>query len=144
MKKSLVLLLLLLLLSGCAAVSLPKKEVTLGSQKVILEIADTLQTREQGLSGRKKLCSNCGLLFVFPKSDRYVFWMKDMNFPLDLIWLQDGVIKEISAQVPVFNADGEITQLQASEAVNQVIEIKAGLAQAWGLAVGQKIEELAP
>lgn len=145
MKKSLILTLFLILLSGCTtAVSWPKKEVTLGSQKVILEIVDTPQSREQGLSGRKKLCSTCGMLFVFPQSDRYVFWMKEMNFPLDLIWLSDGVIKEISPEVPVFNMAGEITQLQANEAVNQVIEINAGLAQVWGLTVGQKIEELAP
>lgn len=56
--------------------------VTLNVEPVYTEAA-----REHGLSGRKYLAKNSGMLFVFPKEDYYAFWMKDMLFPIDIIWM---------------------------------------------------------
>ncbi len=53
------------------------------------EIADTEGLRTKGLSGRKSLDAQAGLLFVFEKSDRHGFWMKDMNFPIDILWMDE-------------------------------------------------------
>jgi len=52
-------------------------------------IADTEKEMNRGLSGRKKLEKNQGMLFVFEKSGVYPFWMKDMNFPIDIIWIDE-------------------------------------------------------
>lgn len=52
-----------------------------------LDIAQTQESRTRGLSDRRSLCSECGMLFVFPESARHGFWMKDMHFPIDIIWL---------------------------------------------------------
>lgn len=49
-------------------------------------LADTPSKRVQGLSGRKNLAKDTGLLFIFEKPSRDGFWMKDMNFPIDIIW----------------------------------------------------------
>jgi len=55
--------------------------------KVALAQSETQKTK--GLSGVKKLAESKGMLFVFDKMQQNNFWMKDMNFPLDIIWFND-------------------------------------------------------
>lgn len=52
-----------------------------------VEVADTPARQAQGLSGRPTLGEREGLLFVFPQAGVYNFWMKDMLFPIDIIWI---------------------------------------------------------
>ncbi|MCX6751552.1 MAG: DUF192 domain-containing protein, partial [Candidatus Nomurabacteria bacterium] len=47
------------------------------------------EAQEKGLSGRKSLNEDQGMLFVFYKSEIYPFWMKDMNFAIDIIWIDE-------------------------------------------------------
>lgn len=51
------------------------------------EVADTDTTRQQGLSGRDSLQDKEAMLFVFEKADKRCFWMKDMKFSIDIVWL---------------------------------------------------------
>lgn len=62
-------------------------KVVIGGAVFIVDVADTPTTRTQGLSGRPSLGENEGMLFIFPESDKPAFWMKDMNFALDMIWI---------------------------------------------------------
>lgn len=62
----------------------------IGTAKLEIEIADTDAARAQGLSGRAALAANRGLLFIFDRADYHGFWMKEMNFPIDIIWLDDN------------------------------------------------------
>jgi len=55
-----------------------------------VEIAQTEKERQKGLAGRKSLCSQCGMLFVFPKKGYHQFWMKDTLIPLDIIWIDEN------------------------------------------------------
>src|SRR3989344_6562762 len=64
--------------------------LSIGETQLIVEIADTDVTRENGLSDRLTLPENAGMLFIFNTDDYHHFWMKDMNFPLDLIWIDDN------------------------------------------------------
>ena len=50
-------------------------------------LAQSLEDRVLGLSGREKLDENEGLLFIFDSPGIYPFWMKDMNFPIDIVWI---------------------------------------------------------
>ena len=52
-----------------------------------MEVADTTQARAKGLSGRSCIGQNEGMLFVFNQPGFYEFWMKDMKFPIDIIWI---------------------------------------------------------
>ena len=52
-------------------------------------IADTQSSREKGLSGMEKLEENSIMLFLFEKLGKYGFWMRDMKFPIDIIWLNN-------------------------------------------------------
>lgn len=64
---------------------------------VKIEIAKTKEDRIRGLSGKKQLDVDSGMLFIFDKPNIYKFWMKDMNFPIDIIWIdKDFIIKDIT------------------------------------------------
>lgn len=63
--------------------------VKIGEQVVKVELASTVESQEKGLSGREKLGENTGMLFVFKDSGIYSFWMKDMKFAIDIIWINE-------------------------------------------------------
>jgi uncharacterized membrane protein (UPF0127 family) len=56
------------------------------STTIFLELATTTSEQEQGLSYRKSLANNSGMLFIFPDEEEQDMWMKDMHFSLDMIW----------------------------------------------------------
>ena len=59
--------------------------------EIKVEIADTDAERSLGLSGRDSLKTGYGMLFVFDTPGSYGFWMKDMKFSIDIIWIDaDG------------------------------------------------------
>jgi hypothetical protein len=62
-------------------------EVVLGDKTFFMETATTPAEWEQGLSEHAPLTNNTGMIFIFDKADNYGFWMKDMLFPLDIIWV---------------------------------------------------------
>lgn len=55
-----------------------------------VSIADTPQALEKGLSGTAMLAPDTGMLFIFKTPGQYGFWMKDMQYPLDIIWLDSS------------------------------------------------------
>ncbi len=61
-------------------------EATVGQTHILVDYATTSLEWTTGLSGQKSLATNQGLLFVFDHPDYYGIWMKDMNFPIDVIW----------------------------------------------------------
>ncbi len=66
------------------------KILKIGSTTLNIQIADTDSERELGLSYRESLASTTGLLFIFEIPGQYGFWMKDMNFPIDMAWLDEN------------------------------------------------------
>ena len=105
---------------------------------VTAEVADTKASRELGLSGRTKMENNEGMLFVFDQPGRYGFWMKDMNFPLDLIWInQNGVV--VSVERDISPDTYPKTYINTAEA-SYVLEINAGLSETFGLYLGSKVK----
>lgn len=93
MKKKIIFAALLAVLVGMFGSqqrSSVQTTLTIGEMKIAVEIADTETERARGLSGREALAENSGMLFVFDTTDYHNFWMKEMNFPLDIIWLDDN------------------------------------------------------
>jgi uncharacterized membrane protein (UPF0127 family) len=74
---------------GCAPDQ--AKQIQIGGQTFAVEVAASPSERERGLSGRALLKPGTGLWFVFPVPDKYGFWMRDMRFPIDLIWVSPGL-----------------------------------------------------
>lgn len=102
-------------------------------------IADTPMSRTQGLSSIRWIGKQEGLLFLFPKLDHYGFWMKDMRFPLDLIWL----VKESPCRYRVIDKKMHVAPetypelFYPPEPVNAVLELPAGQSELWGLQAGE-------
>jgi uncharacterized membrane protein (UPF0127 family) len=77
-----------------------KSTVTIGNTVINVDVSDTADEREQGLSGKTSLAHDTGMLFVFDTPGKYGFWMKDMNFPLDMVWISEsGSVVSINSDV---------------------------------------------
>lgn len=66
------------------------KVLKVNDQCVTLAVSDTKKERNLGLSTRDDLPDNQGMLFLFDRSGKHGFWMKDMNFSIDIIWLDEN------------------------------------------------------
>jgi uncharacterized membrane protein (UPF0127 family) len=96
-KKILLIIILLIFTVGISFFSkefLTKKSFLILNNfektKIEVILAKTETERTRGLSGSKMLEKNHGMLFIFPNSDRHGFWMKEMNYPIDIIWLDEN------------------------------------------------------
>lgn len=112
-------------------------QLRIHGQTFNLQIASTGKAREQGLSGRRSLVRNAGMLFVFSQPGGKCFWMRGMNFPLDIIWLSgDKKVAHIQANV---SPNTYPHQFCPSQPAQYVIELHAGAARAAGLRLGQTL-----
>ncbi|MBP6060784.1 MAG: DUF192 domain-containing protein [Candidatus Pacebacteria bacterium] len=112
--------------------------VTIGGETIKVELAETPAERAQGLSGRKNLAGDTGLLFIFEKPGHYPFWMKDMNFPIDIIWISRNnqivfIEKTATRESYPKNFGGEVES-------SYVLEVVAGFADKHNLAIGDQVE----
>lgn len=101
-----------------------------------LEIADTDAARTQGLSGRDPLKSDEGMLFQFPQAGVYPFWMKEMKFALDIVWIRDGRVVDVATLPPPKPIDPVPPTHIPTQKADQVLEINAGFANKLGLEPG--------
>jgi uncharacterized protein len=67
------------------------KEVIIRNKSFFVEIARTKIELERGLSLHIPLLNDQGMLFIFPKEELHGFWMKDMTFPIDIIWIDSNL-----------------------------------------------------
>ena len=136
-KHLLPLFLLILIASGFLIFKLFYKpsiisRAIINGQTFKLLIADTPQLRNRGLSYRDSLSRDSGMLFIFEKKDFYSFWMNEMKFPLDFLWINDETIVDLSENIPLFS-EGEITTVKPSKPVNKVLEVNSGIIKEYGL-----------
>lgn len=115
-------------------------EVNVGTSTLILDLATTSAARSQGLSGRASLGSNAGMLFVFEEPGLYGFWMKEMKFSLDLIWLDSkGKVVDITTNLRPQTYPKAFYPVSP---VKYVIEVNAGWTKINNLEVGDTLEPL--
>lgn len=120
-----------------ASVGLTQKQVMLGSTVYTLDIADTHVLQEKGLSFRESLSPQTGMLFIFSTPNVYQFWMKDMKFAIDIIWLDEN--KKV-VYIEEFVDPSTYPQSFGPETPTQyAIEIPAGDTTKVGLKVGDLI-----
>ena len=113
--------------------------ITLGSNTLQVEIAATPKQWEQGLSGRATLDATAGMLFRFPEVHVPVFWMKDMRFPLDMIWIDNDTVVDITANVPAPTSPTLPTYSPKQE-VDTVLEVNAGYAENHKIKLGDTLK----
>jgi uncharacterized membrane protein (UPF0127 family) len=97
-------------------------------------VSSTSQALATGLSGRTTLPSESGMLFIFPSAGVQGFWMKDMLFPIDMIWLDEAktVVGVTSNVLP--NSYPNV--FYPPTPIRYVLEVNSGKAKSFGIATG--------
>lgn len=145
-----IIFVIVFLLAGTAAylmgfgrnAEVRQAKVLIGGHHFQAEIADTMASRAQGLSGRESLPRDAAMLFIFDQPAEQGFWMKNMNFPLDILWLSGdrlvGIAKNVQPEpgVSVF----ALKVYRSPEPVDRVLEINAGLSEEYGFKPGDRME----
>lgn len=105
---------------------------------IVVEIARSPAKRRCGLSGRRELHDGHGMLFIFEKPELHGIWMKDMDFPIDILWL-DRDMRVVDA---ARNADPESFPkiFRPREPALYVLEVPAGFVEKYGIEIGEKAE----
>lgn len=108
----------------------------IGRAVVHIELATTTAARSLGLGDRDSLASDSGMLFVFPDTGSHAFWMKDMRFSIDIVWLDDSarVIFIRRAVAP----DTYPATFDAQSPSRYVVELPAGYARAHAIELGNE------
>lgn len=138
------ILLLAVVATGCGEGAAREHiSVRAGSLTIDAEVVRTPEERAQGLSGRDSLDDGTGMLFVFEREHIASFWMREMQFPLDFIWIgSDKSVVDISLNVPEPEPgviESDLPLYSPSAAVLYVLEVNAGAVDEAGVAIGDTV-----
>lgn len=108
-----------------------------GSQILQLEIVDNADLRKKGLSGRESLLSDQGMLFVFDSPGVECFWMKDMKFPIDIVWLDEQ--KQVVHMKENVTPESYPESFCPKTSAKYVLEVRSGLAKEQNIRIGSQL-----
>tara|TARA_B100000315_G_C14397926_1_gene505091 strand:+ start:63 stop:512 length:450 start_codon:yes stop_codon:yes gene_type:complete len=114
-------------------------KVTINNKTFKVELLKEGWELQKGLSGREKLSKNKGILFIFPKADKHSFWMKEMKFSIDILWIDNDKIIDIKEKlaIPITH---NLKRYTPSSTAKYVLEINSGLSEKYGFKVGDKVK----
>lgn len=145
MKKRYAILLVLIMVMVFILIlfffKIDKRETVCSKEKCFLvKIADEEHERQKGLMNVESLDEDEGMLFVFPESGVYNFWMKDTFIPLDIIWINERyeAVYIAESQQPCSKIDF-CPSINPNANARYVLEINAGLSEKINLSVGDKL-----
>ena len=123
---------------------LPERtRVTIRGHSIEAEVARSASEQTRGLSGRPGLAPNAGMVFPYTAAGRLGFWMKEMRFDLDLVWIRDGRIVDISHFVPAPRTGAsmldDLPTFRPGEPADTVLEVVAGTAKVRGWEPGDSV-----
>ena len=146
MRKTIFILLLLFVaiaamyfLLPVPAAMQPQNFVTIRDQQFAVEVARTPESQARGLSGHAPLTPDEGMLFPFPTGSTPGFWMKDMLFPIDIIWIvDDQVVGFVERAMPDDRPNR--TTYYPPKPITEVLEVAAGTVARFGIQVGDEVQ----
>lgn len=108
-------------------VEFKKKEISIAKKRMSAFIADTPRKMTVGLMFRKSMKQNECMLFVFPNDSSHPIWMRNMRFPLDIVWLDSKrrIVDIVESAKPSSGLD--FSGYKSKEPSRYVIELNAGL-----------------
>jgi uncharacterized membrane protein (UPF0127 family) len=124
---------------GCDWNSEAKYILHLGGQEFRVEVVDTFETKAQGMSGRKHLAQDSGMLFVQQFPTMMTMWMKDCYIPLDVLFFDRDcrLINYHTMPAPQPGTpEGALPRYRSDKPVKYALELPAGTAQRLGLGPG--------
>lgn len=114
----------------------------LGEKNINVEIVKSPEDLAKGLSGRDSLPVEQGMLFVMSKNSVPSFWMKDMKFPLDIIWINDNQVIEVSKNVSAPSGGTsaqDLPRYRPTKPIDYVLEVNEGFADKNGIKDGTAV-----
>ena len=114
-----------------------KGELVVGGKTFSVEIADNAITLERGLSLHPPIRDDEGMFFIFPKPYNYGFWMKEMLFPLDIVWI-DPDFRIIYIEHSLATSTYPQSFFPNGQAL-YVLEVNAGQMDALGVKIGDTV-----
>ena len=115
-------------------------QIVLGEESISVKFAETQSERTIGLSETPSLAQNKGMYFVFEEPDYHGIWMKDMNFPIDIIWLSSGeYVVHIEENV---SPETYPTVFKPRQKSLYVLEVNAGFVKKAGIKIGDQAVRL--
>lgn len=112
-----------------------------GETRVNVALADTPGERILGLSGQESLEAGEGLFFEFPEPKRHGIWMRDMNFAIDIVWLDRELrvvdIKE-DARPTSFRSENDAVIFKPRVPALYVLELPSGFTRESRIRVGDE------
>ena len=127
-----------LVVASPPASALEKGRVVIDGRVTIdVELARTAEAQGKGLSGRSSLKKGRGMVFPYDEAAPRPFWMKGMLIPIDILWVRDGRIVAIEAEIPPPAPNAPLAVF--SHVADLVLEVPAGYAYDMGIRVGQAV-----
>lgn len=113
--------------------------VVINGKVINVEIMDEYDEYVKGLSDKEELADDTGFLFDFPDKQIRRFWMKNMHFPIDIIWIEDNQVVGIAKNCP---PEGEIPSKHyiSPIPVNFVLEVNSGFTDEYKISEGSPVE----
>lgn len=143
MKQKTAIIIIILLFVAVGALRLKtffvqaKAVAYIQNQAVRVDIAADDASRARGLSGRLELADDAGMVFLFDKPDTYNFWMKDMYIPLDMIWINNGQVVDITPNIPApALGTTNLPLYSPREPAAIVLEVNAGWSKKHNINIG--------
>lgn len=121
---------------------LPEESFSVDDAQFTVEIASTMLEQSRGLSFRPSLGASDGMLFIFPTGSTQTFWMKDMNFALDMIWISGNTVAGFAQNAPAPAPGTQLWELPIyTSPVNtdKVLEVDAGTVAKYHIKVGDTV-----
>jgi uncharacterized membrane protein (UPF0127 family) len=116
------------------------KYVLVAGQKIKVDLAINQEEKNQGLSGCLSLDEGTGMLFIFEQPAKYAFWMKDMNFSIDIIWIAENFeITYIKKDAKPESFPESFTPIRDAK---YILEVPAGFSDKYNLKEFDKVEFL--
>lgn len=121
---------------------LKKNEVRIRDIVFEVEVASTTVEKARGLSFRMGLEEDHGMLFLFDRLDVQNFWMKDMRFPIDIIWISGGKVVGFAEHATPEPGTSlwNLKMYTSPPATDKVLEVNAGTVSKYQIKVGDSVE----
>lgn len=114
------------------------KTVSINSANIKVEVVKTAAEAEKGLGGRPCIERDQGMLFVFNKPGRYSFWMKDMRFSIDIVWISPER-KVVGLEIDVSPSTYPDRFVNKDNPAQYVLELPANRSKNLGITLGTPV-----
>ena len=120
------------------------KKITVAEHELFVEVRDTDAERAEGLSYRTSLPAGQGMLFDFTNTalKRPAFWMKGMQFNIDIIWIKNNQVVGIEKNIPApsaQNADKDLMHYLPPSDVEYALEVNAQWCDDNNITIGDRV-----